>query len=253
MKIAVAGATGTVGEYVARSVRDRGHHVVPLSRRTGVDLFAGRGIEEVLSGVNTVIDVTNKTTLSASAARRFFETVTRHLLAAETSAGVGHHVALSIVGIDDIDASYYAGKLAQERVVASGPVPWTIARAGQFHEFAGQLLMGMKGPIAIMPTCLMRPVAAREVAEHLVDLAEAAPQGRATDLVGPRDEVLADLARRQLAHDGIRRRVVEVRFPGAYGRGLASGSLRGGRDHVATATTFEDWLDGPDHQASGRL
>ncbi|MFB8228344.1 NAD-dependent epimerase/dehydratase family protein [Cellulosimicrobium sp. NPDC055967] len=83
MKIAVAGATGTVGEYVARSVRDRGHHVVPLSPRTRVDLFAGRGIEEVLSGVETVIDVTNKTTLSASAARRFFETVTRRLLAAE--------------------------------------------------------------------------------------------------------------------------------------------------------------------------
>jgi len=252
MKIAVAGATGTVGVHVASTARTRGHLVVPLSRATGVDLLTGRGISGALDGVDAVVDVTNRTTLSASRARRYFRTVTRHLLEAETDAGVGHHVALSIVGIDDIDASYYAGKLAQERMVAAGPVPWTIARAGQFHEFAGQLLAGTRGPLAVMPRVLTRPVAARDVAVRLVDLAEGPPQGRATDLVGPRDEILTELARRQLAYDGIRRRVIGVRFPGVYGRGLASGSLRGGRDHVAASTTFEEWLHGPDHRATGQ-
>lgn len=252
MKIAIAGATGTVGQYVVSTARARGHLVVPLSRTTGVDLLTGGEVRGALDGVDTVVDVTNRTTLSAARSRRFFETVTRNLLAAEADAGVGHHVALSIVGIDAIDASYYAGKLAQERVVATGSVPWTIARAGQFHEFAGQLLAGMSGPLAIMPRALTRPVAARDVARHLVDLAEGPPRGRATDLVGPRDEILADLARRQLAHDGIRRRVVEVRLPGAYGRGLASGSLRGGRDRAETTTTFEEWLHGPDHRVSVR-
>ncbi|MCK9793436.1 hypothetical protein M1843_06740 [Isoptericola sp. 4D.3] len=149
MKIAVAGATGTVGTHVVDTAQARGHLVVPLSRTTGVDLLTGRGISNALDGVDALVDVTNQTTLSASRARRFFQTVTRTQLAAETSAGVGHHVVLSIVGIDDIDASYDAGKLAQERMVASGPV-------------------------AVMPRVLMRPVAAREVAVHLVDRVEAA-------------------------------------------------------------------------------
>ena len=170
------------------------------------------------------------------------------MLTAELAAGIRHHVALSIVGIDDIDASYYAGKLAQERTVAAGAVPYTIARAGQFHEFAGQLLAGMKGPIALIPKAAVRPVAAREVGEHLVTVAEAGPATRAQDLVGPEDESLADLARRQLAFDGIRRGVWEVRLPGSYGRGLASGSLRGSADRLVSRVTFDEWLRSDDHR-----
>jgi hypothetical protein len=227
---------------VVDAARARGHEVAPLARATGVDIIAGTGWEPALTGADALIDVSNMTTLSTRAARRFFETATRRLLDAEQTTGVRHHVALSIVGIDDIDTSYYAGKLAQERAVEAGPVPFTIARAGQFHEFAAQLLSGMRGPIAVMPRTLMRPVAAAEVAARLVDIAEGAPQGRAADFVGPCDEVLADLARRQLAHHGIRRRVVEIKFPGAYGRGLASGALRGGAGRIEGATTFDEWL-----------
>ncbi|WP_409047677.1 SDR family oxidoreductase [Microbacterium sp. HA-8] len=247
MRIAVAGGTGTVGRHVAEAARGAAHDVVLLTRRSGADVVTGEGLQVALDGVDAVIDVTNTFTLSAGRSRTFFGTATRNLMVAEKAKGVGHHVALSIVGIDGIDASYYAGKLAQERAVAAGDVPYTIARAAQFHEFAGQLLAASRGPIAVMPRTLMRPVAAREIGTHLVALAEAGPIGRAPDLVGPRDEELADLARRQLAFDGIRRRVLEVRLPGSYGRGLASGALRGGAGALRGTITFDDWLRSADH------
>jgi uncharacterized protein YbjT (DUF2867 family) len=252
MRIAVAGGTGVVGRHAVAQARAAGHEVVVLSRAGGVDVgrvdvgrvdvgrvdvITGAGLVEALQGADAVIDATNTTTLSATKAIAFFETASRTLLAAEEVAGVGHHVTLSIVGIDGIDSSYYAGKLAQERAVAAGSVPFTIARAAQFHEFAGQLLAGMSGPVALMPKLLMRPVAAREVGEHLVRVASGAAAGRARDLVGPRDEVLVDLARRQLAFDGVRRRVWGVRLPGAYGKGLASGSLRSARRAASSSAT----------------
>lgn len=244
MRIAVAGGTGTVGRHVVAAAAARGHDVAVLTRATGVDVTTGAGLADALAGADAVVDVTNMTTLSARLARQFFEAATRHLLRAEEAAGVRHHVALSIVGIDRVDAAYYAGKLAQERAVAAGRVPFTVARVAQFHEFAGQVLAGARGPVAVVPKALLRPVAALEVGEHLVDVAEAGPVGRAVDLVGPRDERLADLARRVLAHDGVRRAVLEVRFPGAFGRGLASGSLRGTAAARHATLTFEDWLRG---------
>ena len=249
MRLVVAGGTGTVGRHVVETAQRAGHDVVALSRARGVDLLQGQGIGKHLAGADAVIDVTNHTTLSARSARRYFRTVTANLLREEERVGVGHHVALSIVGIDDIDASYYAGKLAQERLVAAGSVPYSIARVAQFHEFAGQLIASMKAPFVVMPRTLMRPVAAREVAAHLVSVAEAAPVGRCRDLVGPRDEVLADVARRLLASRGDRRRVFEVRFPGRYGAGLASGALRGSGDGIQTRLTYDDWLrDGGDRE-----
>lgn len=251
MRIAVAGGTGTVGRHVVEAARAGGHEVVILTRHNGADVITGEGLSEALDGADAVIDVTNVFTLSAGKARQFFESATRNLMAAEKRAGVGHHIALSIVGIDAIDASYYAGKLAQERAVAAGDVPYTIARAAQFHEFAGQVLSGMNGPFALMPKTLMRPVAAREIGAHLIGIAETGPSGRAPDLVGPRDEVLADLARRQLAFDGIRRRVLDVRLPGTYGKGLASGSLRGDANAIQGTATFDEWLRSADHTQSG--
>lgn len=251
VKIAVAGGTGTVGRHVVEAARGRGHDVVVLTRADGVDVTTGKGLAAALTGVDTVIDVTNTMTMSAKTARKFFQSATRHLLDAEHAAGVGHHLALSIAGIDGIESSYYAGKLAQERVIAAGSVPFTIARAAQFHELVGQLLAGMKGPVAVMPKTLMRPVAAREVGAHLVTVAEAGPVGRATDFVGPLDERLADVARRQLAYDRARRAVLEVRLPGSYGRGLSSGSLRGTGTRIEGRVTFDDWLRSADHGRAG--
>jgi hypothetical protein len=219
-----------------------------LSRASGVDVTTGAGLPEALASIETVIDATNLYASSTERVRRLFQSAAETLLQAEHRSDVGHHVAVSIVGIDGIDASYYAGKLAQERAVAAGAVPWTIARAAQFHEFAGQMLARTKGRIAILPKALIRPVAAREVGEHLVRVAEGGPAGRVSDMVGPRDERLAELARRQLAHDKTRRAVLELRIPGVFGAGLASGVLRGAQPRLEGRITFEEWLTSDHHR-----
>lgn len=243
MKVVIAGATGTIGRHVVEEAQRRGHDVVALSRSAGQDVATGRGLDVALAGADVVIDVTSQMTTNTKKAVAFFTEATRNLQAAERVAGVGHHVALSIVGIDDIDTGYYAGKLAQERAVAAGDVPWSILRAAQFHEFVGQMVGQLSfGPITIVPTFLVRPVAAREVAAALVDIAESGPAGRVTDLVGPRDETLLELVRRLYAHDGTTRRPLGVSLPGKYFRAAASGVLRGTRDARQGETTFEEWL-----------
>lgn len=247
MRIVIAGATGTVGKHVHSEALRRGYDVVALSRASGQDVSTGAGLVEALRGAEAVIDVTSQMTMSTRKAIAFFTGATRNLQQAEHSAGVGHHVALSIVGIDGIDTGYYAGKLAQERVVSQGDVPWTILRATQFHEFVGQALrQGTIGPITVVPKMMLRPVAAREVAERLLDVAEAGPAGRVTDLVGPRDERLIGLVRRTFAHDGVSRRAIEVRIPGKYWRASASGVLRGTADALVGHLTFDQWLDNSD-------
>jgi uncharacterized protein YbjT (DUF2867 family) len=253
MRIAIAGGTGTVGHHVVAAARERGHDVIALTRRNGHDIETGGGLAPVMSGADAVIDVSNVTTTSAKRAVAFFERVTANLLRAEEQAGVSHHVALSVVGIDNIDASYYAGKLAQERAVAAGAVPSTILRAAQFHEFAEQVVRQTTlGPVVAVPKVLLRPVAAREVAARLVEIAEADPAGRATDLVGPRDERLIDLVRAMLRADGVTKRALEISLPGAYWRGTASGVLRGLPGADTGRVTFDEWLRTPDHSPIGR-
>lgn len=251
MRIAIAGATGTVGRHVVAAARGRGHEVVSLSRASGQDVATGAGLRDALADADALIDVTSVETLSAKVAVEFFERATAQLLAAERDAGVPHHVALSIVGIDGVDESYYAGKLAQERAVSAADVNWTLLRAAQFHEFAGQVMRrGSLGPLLAVPRALVRTVAAREVGERLVELAEAAPAGRAPDLVGPEEARLVDLVRRQLRFDGVRRRALEVALPGRYWRAMASGVLRGGPDARHGSITFDEWLRSPDHEPS---
>lgn len=251
MRIAVAGGTGTVGRLIVVAAERRGHDVTVLSRRTGADARSGVGLDAALSGVDTVIDALNTTTLSTKSSRAYFASTTSNLLEAERREAVGHHIALSIVGIDAIDTGYYAGKLAQEHLVTTSSIPHTVARASQFHEFAGQIAaQATLGPVTLAPRTLTRPVAGWEVAEHLVDLAEAGPSGRVRDLIGPEETTLASMIRRLYASDGIGKRVVELRLPGAYGAGLASGRLRGSVDHGRIAAeTFDAWLT-RDHRAA---
>nr|WP_296770082.1 SDR family oxidoreductase [Rhodococcus sp. (in: high G+C Gram-positive bacteria)] len=244
MKIAVAGGTGTVGVHVVDVARAQGHEVVVLSRATGVDLVSGKGLTAALQGVNVVVDVTSKQTMSAKASVSFFRTVTENLLDAEEAQGVQHHVALSIVGIDHAPRSYYAGKAAQERAVRGGPIPWTILRATQFHEFASQIYGQIHiGPVMIVPAMRSQPVAAHEVAERLVRLAEGDAQGRARDLGGPQEERMADMVRRYAKSIRSRARIIELPLPGAYGKALRDGSLLTGADADLGNQTFGRWLD----------
>jgi uncharacterized protein YbjT (DUF2867 family) len=245
MDIAVAGATGVVGRHVVEVARARGHRVVGLARSYGVDLTTGAGLADRLAGVDAVVDVTSVATQKAQESENFFGGVTRTLLAAEEAAGVGHHVALSIVGIDDVPSGYYAGKRLQERLVEDGPVGWSILRATQFHEFAEQALGFVRlGPFSLVPTMVSQPVAATEVAAALVDLAEAGPSGRVADLAGPERLAMVELARRVSRARGLGRRVVPVRLPGAAGRGMRDGSLCPVGDGPRGSTTFDAWLAG---------
>ena len=249
MRLVIAGATGTVGQHVVEAARARGHETVTLSRASGQDLVSGAGLAAAMAGAHAVIDVSSTRTTSAAKATAFFTAVTRNLQRAESEAGVGHHVGLSIVGIDELDAGYWRGKLAHEHAIREGAVAWSLLRASQFHEFAEQIVQRASlGPVVAVPKMLMRPVAAREVGARLVDIAEGPPAGRVTDLIGPGDEVLIDMVRRMFAFDGVTRHCVPLALPGRVWRGAASGALRGNRDADRGNIGFNEWLAGPDHR-----
>ncbi|KRB36498.1 SDR family oxidoreductase [Microbacterium sp. Root180] len=243
MKIAIAGGTGTVGRPTVDAVRAAGHEPVVLSRSGGVDLVAGDGLDAALEGVDAVIDTVNVSTLDADAATEFFTTATGNLLEAAHRARARHVVVLSIVGIDRMAYDYYAGKVAQERVVEASPLPWTILRATQFHEFAGQLYDRAKlGPLHVAPRARVQPVAAREVGEHLAAIAAGPALGRARDLAGPREERLDDMVRSYARRTGHRGWVPSISLPGAQMKGMRAGYALPGADAVLGHQTFGEWL-----------
>ncbi|WP_328994249.1 NAD(P)H-binding protein [Kribbella sp. NBC_01245] len=246
MRVAVAGGTGVVGRYVVRALADRGHETVTMSRSTGVDVYTGDGLDRALTGVDAVIDVASVQTMRRKVAVDFFGTTTANLLRAEREADVGHHVLLSIVGIDDMPSGYYAGKVAQETLVTAGEVPWSIVRATQFHEFLAQLLRRARvGPVALIPRLKVETVAAREVAEVLVDLVEAGPSGRTPDLGGPQVARLDQLAKTYLRTTGQRTPLVGVPMPGRFGALVTGPGSRHGR------ITFDEWLLGDGRDVFG--
>lgn len=243
MRIAVAGGTGTVGREIVAAVRARGHEAVVMARSTGVDLGTGQGLDAALAGADAVIDASSIGTMSAEESRAFFRTASETLLAGAARAGVGHAVLLSIVGIDRNPHGYYAGKVAQEAVWTQSPVPSTIVRATQFHEFAGQVSgQARLGPIQLAPHARTQPIAAAEVAAHLAGLVEAPAAGRATDITGPREEDLADMIRAWVRHQGRRGPVIAVSLPGAQMRGMRAGLALPGPDALRLGPTFADWL-----------
>jgi uncharacterized protein YbjT (DUF2867 family) len=230
------------GAQVAAVGRERGHGVTRLSRRTGVELLSGAGLAGALDGVDAVIDVTNVVTAKPDVSVMFFAGATKNLLAAERAAGVPHHLALAIVGAEAAPDGYYAGKLVQERLVAGGDIPWTILRTTQFHEYAAMVFHRTHAGAHVAPSGRVQPVAVREVAAHLVDLAERGPAGRATDLGGPREESLADMVRRYAHAIGYRAPLPIVNTPGALGRAFRSGALLPGAGALRGTQTFTEWL-----------
>ncbi|GAA0501625.1 3-beta hydroxysteroid dehydrogenase [Paractinoplanes deccanensis] len=239
MKIAVAGGTGLTGRQVVEAVRARGHDPMTLSRGAGVDLLTGAGLDAALAGAEAVIDVSNVLTRRKAVALDFFDRAGTNLVAAARRAGVRHLLSLSIVGVDRVRYGYYAGKLRQEEIVRTSGLPWTIVRATQFHEFAGQLLGSVPGPIALAPTGKVQPIAVREVGAHLAGLVLEPPQAMAPELAGPREETLVDMARRLMAAGGARRRpVLPVHFPG----GMSTGGLLPTGPGPRGTQTFAEWL-----------
>jgi uncharacterized protein YbjT (DUF2867 family) len=243
MRIAVAGGTGAVGRHLVALAAQAGHDVAVLARSSGVDLSTGEGLAGAVQGADVLVDVFGPATAGRRAVGAF-EQATVRLLSAGQQAGVTHHLVLSVVGCDRVPSGYYRGKVRQEQLVLAGPVPATVLRATQFHEFPGQLLARVPGPVVPLPVMRVQPVAAREVAEHLLGLATGPPRGRVPDLAGPEQHLLADLARRVLRARGSRRRVLSVRPPGAVGRELAAGGVLPQGDGPRGSTTFAQWLAG---------
>ncbi|MFG2477928.1 SDR family oxidoreductase [Streptomyces fagopyri] len=242
MRVAVAGGTGLVGRYVVEELAAAGKEPVVLARSRGVDLVTGAGLDAAVAGAEAVVDVSNVTTMSGRKAVAFFDSVGRNLLDAGERAGVRHHVALSIVGIDRVGLGYYQGKLRQEDVVRNGRTPWTVLRATQFHEFAEQTLDRVPKPLAVVPRMRTQPVAAREVAQHLVRLALAPAQGMAPELAGPRAEQLVDMVGRLLRARRGRRLLLPVRMPGATGAAMTGDGLLPAGPGPRGTQTFDAWL-----------
>jgi uncharacterized protein YbjT (DUF2867 family) len=242
MRIAVAGGTGVVGRHVVDAVVAAGHEPVVLARSTGVDLLTGAGVREALEGVSAVVDVSNTLTARRRTAIARFDRMTSNLLDAAKRAAVGHHVLLSIVGIDRVPVGYYAGKLRQEELVKASGLPWTILRATQFHEFPEQLLDRFAGPVLPLPRVRSQPVAAREVGAALVELALGAPTGRTDELGGPEAHEMRTLVRRLLAARGAHRWVLPIALPGVVGRGFAGGGLLPGPGARLGTQTWDEWL-----------
>ncbi|MCR3750083.1 SDR family oxidoreductase [Lentzea californiensis] len=242
MRVAVAGGTGAVGRLVVRQLERAGHEAVVLTRSSGVDLTTGHGLVERLKGCDAIIDVSNKMVLREKAAVEFFGAVTSNLLDAGVRAGVDHVVALSIVGVDEVATGYYKGKRRQEELVSGGPLPWTVLRATQFHEFAEPLLDQARGPFVVVPKMLSRPVSTADVAARLVELAGRPAGGYVQPIAGPREWRMEDMAKRIARARGDRKVLIPVRLPGRAGKAMTGGALLPKGPFTEAPGTFEHHL-----------
>jgi uncharacterized protein YbjT (DUF2867 family) len=243
MRIAVAGATGNIGQLTVAQLERDGHDVVPISRSHGVDLLTGSGLDAAVRGVEVVIDAINGPAADAAEAVAFFGTTTRNLLAAEERAGVRHHVLLSIAGMDRVTGNaHYAGKREQERLVATGAVPWTIVPATQFHDFAIMVAGWTEHDgVASVPPLLVQPIAPSDVAAILAEIATGAPQGRYRAVAGPEPQDLVDMARRTYEARGRSVRLVPS-WSTVFGPDMAGNALLAADGARIAPTTFDQWL-----------
>ena len=243
MRIAVAGATGRIGHLTIAALEAAGHQTVPISRGSGVDAYTGDGLADALAGAVALIDSTNTPAQDEAEIVDFFGTVTKNLLAAGEKAGVRHHVLLSIVGIErNRRTPHYAGKREQERLVADGPVPWSIVRATQFHDFAAMVAgWAEKDGTATIAPLLVQPIAPADVAAVLADVAAGTPLGTRLDIAGPETQDLVDMARRTFMVRGQDIKLVPT-WRGSFGTDMAGEALLPGDDARLGPTTFDDWL-----------
>jgi uncharacterized protein YbjT (DUF2867 family) len=245
MKIVVIGGTGLIGSKLVELLRARGHEALAASPDTGVNTLTGEGLAEALLHADVVVDVSNAPSWEDAAVLEFFETSTRNLLDAEAAAGVGHHVAVSIVGTDRIsDSGYMRAKVAQEKLIESSSVPYTIVHATQFFEFAVRIADGATdGDTVRVPPVLIQPMAADDVAAAVCTAATAEPLNRGIEIGGPEPLRFEDFVRRGLRAVGDQREVVADPEALYFGARLEERSLVPESDARLGATHFADWLD----------
>jgi uncharacterized protein YbjT (DUF2867 family) len=186
VKILVIGGTGRIGSKAVAILRQSGHEVVAASPNTGVNTITGEGVKEAVAGAQVVIDLANSPSFEDKAVLEFFETSGRNLLPAEAAAGIRHHVALSIVGIDRSDNGYFRAKVAQENLIKASGIPYTIIRSTQFMEFLGGIAdSSTDGNVVRLPPGLFQPIAADDVAANVADMALAPPRNGIVEIAGP--------------------------------------------------------------------
>jgi uncharacterized protein YbjT (DUF2867 family) len=221
MKITVVGASGLIGTKVVEHLKSAGHDVVASSRSSGVDVLTGDGLADALAGADALVDVTNSPSFEADAVLSFFTTSATNIAEAAKAAGVGHYVALSIVGVDGLpDSGYFVAKVAQERIITESGIPYSIVHATQFAEFAGAITDSLTiGDEVHVPDALIQPVPADQVAAAVASAAAAEPINGIVNVSGPRKITFEQLARDALAARGDDTKVVivdpEARYFGA--------------------------------------
>ena len=228
MKIVVIGGTGLVGSKVVQNLTDHGHAVVAAAPGTGVNTVTGEGVDGVLSDASVVVDVSNSPSFEDRAAMEFFRLSTSHLLRAETAAGVGHHVALSVVGTDRLadDSGYFRAKLAQEELIAAGPIPYTIVRATQFFEFLNSIAdTATVGDTIRVPPSPIRPMASADVAEAVAIAAVNNPLNGISEIGGPEEFTIDEVLRTALTARGDHRVVITDPAARYWGVDVSEGTL----------------------------
>jgi len=244
MKIVVIGGTGRIGSLLVASLRRQDHEVIPAAPDTGVNTITGEGLAEALAGAQVVVDVANSPSFEDAAALAFFQTHSRNLLAAEKTAGAGHHVALSVVGTDRIPASgYLRAKLVEEDLIKASGLPYTILRSTQFFPFVeGIIKSGAVNGEIHLPTALVQPIHADDVVAALAEIALGPPSNRTIEIAGPETLAMNRFAEEYLSARADPRLVVGDPSTPYFGAVLEERSLIPGANPRLGKITFEDWL-----------
>lgn len=244
-KIVVIGGSGLIGTKLADRLRRSGHEVVAASPKSGVNTITGEGLAGALAGAQVVVDVANSPSFEDRAVLEFFETSGRNLLAAEAAAGVGHHVALSVVGTDRLlESGYFRAKMAQENLIKAAEIPYTILRSTQFFEFTGGIAQSATdGQTIRLSPSLIQPVVSDDVAAALTDVTLGAPVNGTVELAGPEQFRLDELVRQFLRANRDARQVVTDANARYFGAVLNDQSLIPGDNPRIASTRFADWLN----------
>ena len=247
MKIVVIGGTGLIGSKLVNKLREHGHEAVAAAPNTGVNTLTGKGLAEVLRGASVVVDVSNSPDWDNAAVLKFFETSTRNLLTYEAAARVDHHVALSVVGTDRLSESgYFRAKIAQEKLIKEGSIPYSIVHATQFYEFLKGLAdISLAGDTVHLPPVLFQPMAADDVASAVGRIAVGQPVNGIVEIAGPEQFRVDELVRRRLASLEDPREVIadpNARYDGAK---VSEKTLLPGNNARLGETSFETWLSQP--------
>jgi uncharacterized protein YbjT (DUF2867 family) len=244
MKVVIIGGTGLIGSKVVTRLREHGHEAVPASPNSGVNTLTGEGLAEVLAGAAVVVDVSNSPSFEDTAVLKFFQASTTNLLAAEAAAGVGHHVALSIVGTDRApDSGYLRAKVAQEKLIRSSSIPYSIVRSTQFFEFFKSIAdAATDGNTVRIPPVLFQPIAAADVAIAVCRVAEGAVLNRIVEIAGPRQFRFDEFIRVGLSARQDPRAVIADPHARYFGTELGERTLVPDADARLGDIRFEDWL-----------